>query len=199
MALLSPMPPVQHADLHSVQHEAPDKRCITPARSVLLWHDPAHLGDGGPGQHSVGFLLLRASQAAAHGKELLVSSYYHMCDFTGTNALGLPIVAILCCCTTLQVRLMADVLLVRLGFECAVVHLEPVAAAFGSSCSAACIVDVGDASTRCGATRAPQQGHSQHGGYGGRGRGTGCEVQGQCIAWHAAVCGGGVSASAISC
>jgi len=43
---------------------------------------------------------------------------------------------------------LANVLLVNLGFDCMVAHLEPTAVAFGAACSAACVVTVDSESTR---------------------------------------------------
>jgi hypothetical protein len=45
------------------------------------------------------------------------------------------------------VRLLADLVLCRLGFRSLAAHLEPVAATFGAGASAACVVDVGPGGT----------------------------------------------------
>jgi hypothetical protein len=47
----------------------------------------------------------------------------------------------------LQVRLLADVLLERLGFASLVVHLAPVAAALGNGSTSAVVVDMGSSGT----------------------------------------------------
>lgn len=47
----------------------------------------------------------------------------------------------------LQVRLLADLLLGRLGFAALVVHLEPVAATFGNGTTSACVVSIGSSSS----------------------------------------------------
>lgn len=46
----------------------------------------------------------------------------------------------------LQVRLLADLLLGRLGFATLVVHLEPIAACFGNGTTSACVVNIGSSS-----------------------------------------------------
>lgn len=43
-------------------------------------------------------------------------------------------------------RLLADLLLGRLGFAALVVHLEPIAACFGNGTTSACIINVGSSS-----------------------------------------------------
>jgi hypothetical protein len=50
-------------------------------------------------------------------------------------------------CPTPQVRLLADVLLERLGFASLVVHLAPVAAALGNGSTSAVVVDMGSSGT----------------------------------------------------
>jgi hypothetical protein len=46
----------------------------------------------------------------------------------------------------LQVRLLADLLLDRLGFATLVVHLEPIAACFGNGTTSACVVNISSSS-----------------------------------------------------
>lgn len=52
----------------------------------------------------------------------------------------------LCVPSSLQVRLLADLLLGRLGFVALVVHLEPIAACFGNGTTSACVVNIGSSS-----------------------------------------------------